>query len=232
MSALTSAAGLRFFGSGPEKPTTVSSRSDLLHMLRGNKIYLPDLASLFQHWPQSESKNLNALQAALPERAAQFSDSEEMHKVLCKTDAALFVAKWWPGASLEVGEVLVTLILWLFCWDDFLDNDHATDGQDIIAARLFYDESIAYVEYYLGLADQPSFPPSRVMSAFSEVGELMCSYHDIEQRKFVFNSFRDYMNSVLVEQARRLSPLLPTVLEYFDTRMGTSAVDITSFMNK
>lgn len=104
---------MSFFGKSPQGSTTISSRKDLLNKIRGQKIHFPDFAALFKHWPQSRSDHQAAWEAKVAAKAAEMSDSEDMREVLCKTDSPMFVTIWWPDASLEVGDALVTLILWV-----------------------------------------------------------------------------------------------------------------------
>lgn len=53
-----------------------------------------------------------------------------------------------------------------------------------------------------------------------------------DHRKILFREFEFFMETSEAEQRARLSPELPSTEAYMKTRMGTSAVNVTTFFNE
>lgn len=128
-------------------------------------------------------------------------------------------------------------------------------ASDFQAAQTFRKETIEYVRHCLGLDEGDCVtrepPESRIIAFFKVIGDASCRayglgiyftghydlIHDsnkryLEHRELLFRELEFFMKTSEVEQKRRLSPDLPSLEEYVETRMGTSAVNVTSFFNE
>ncbi|KAF4876890.1 Presilphiperfolan-8-beta-ol synthase [Colletotrichum siamense] len=192
-------------------------RQELLEQLRGQELRIPDLRLMFKHWPMDINTQLESIRASVPNRISSLTESAQKQRLLTKIDSGLFSSTWWPGATLADGDILSCLALWLFIWDDEVDAEVGDLSSDFQAAQTFRRETIEYVRHCLGLDEvgcvtrEP--PESKIIAFFKVIGDASCQAYGVEQK-------------------RRLSPDLPSVEEYVETRMGTSAVNITSFFNE
>ncbi|KAH0436035.1 terpene synthase metal-binding domain protein [Colletotrichum camelliae] len=196
---------------------------------------------------------LESIRASVPNRILSLTESAQKQRLLAKIDSGLFSSAWWPGATLAGGDILSCLALWLFIWDDDAEvGDLASDFQ---AAQIFRRETVEYVRHCLRL-DEVEYvtrepPESKIIAFFKVIGDAACEaygigmyfdghsdrLHDsdkryLEHREMLLRELEFFMKTSEVEQKRRLSRDLPSLEEYVETRMGTSAVNVTSFFNE
>ncbi|KAF5513373.1 Presilphiperfolan-8-beta-ol synthase [Colletotrichum fructicola] len=211
-------------------------RQELLEQLRGQELRIPDLRLMFKHWPMDINTQLESIRASVPNRISSLTESAQKQRLLTKIDSGLFSSTWWPGATLADGDILSCLALWLFIWDDEVDAEVGDLSSDFQAAQTFRRETIEYVRHCLGLNEvgcvtrEP--PESKIIAFFKVIGDASCQAYDVERRELLFRELEFFMKTSEVEQKRRLSPDLSSVEEYVETRMGTSAVNVTSFFNE
>ncbi|KAF4808338.1 Presilphiperfolan-8-beta-ol synthase [Colletotrichum siamense] len=200
-----------------EKPV----RQELLEQLKGQELRIPDLGLMFKYWPMDVNPKLESIRASVPNRISSLAESAQKQRLLTRIDSGLFSSTWWPGATLAGGDILSCLALWLFIWDDEVDAEVGGLASDFQAAQTFRKETIEYVRHCLGL-DEIEYvarePPEN--KTF------------LEHRELLLRELEFFMKTSEVEQKHRLSPDLPSLEEYLETRMGTSAVNVTSFFNE
>ncbi|KAF5528452.1 Presilphiperfolan-8-beta-ol synthase [Colletotrichum aenigma] len=196
-------------------------RQELLEQLRGQELRVPDLRLMFRHWPMNINTQLESIRASVPNRISSLTESDQKQRLLTKIDSGLFSSTWWPGATLADGDILSCLALWLFIWDDEVDAEVGYLSSDFQAAQTFRRETIEYIRHCLGLDEVGCITP-----------EPPENKRYLEHRELLFRELEFFMKTSEVEQKRRLSPDLPSIEEYVETRMGTSAVNATSFFNE
>ncbi|KAK2758475.1 terpene synthase metal-binding domain protein [Colletotrichum kahawae] len=196
-------------------------RQELLEHLRGQELRIPDLRLMFKHWPMDVNPKLESIRASVPNRILTLTESAQKQRLLAKIDSGLFSSAWWPGATLAGGDILSCLALWLFIWDDEVGAEVGDLASDFQAAQIFRRETVEYVRHCLRL-DEVEYitrePPE--------------NKRYLEHREMLLRELEFFMKTSEVEQKRRLSPDLPSLEEYVETRMGTSAVNVTSFFNE
>lgn len=114
-------------------------------------------------------------------------------------DFALFAATWWPNASFENLRTITHVVIWLFVWDDELDQAGGVLSTDLEAAAKYRAESVEFVEGCLGFCGKdgeaeggPPAPPSRIVESFGEcAGALRGEYDDGEFCRLVLTSLGD-----------------------------------------
>ena len=77
-------------------------------------------------------------------------DTRKLQK-LKQADFALFACYWWPQADLERASIAAFLIIWLFLWDDEIDDAAGSLTNNFEDSQSFRDETTRYVEQCLGL---------------------------------------------------------------------------------
>lgn len=79
-----------------------------------------------------------------PERAA----------ALIKGDYGLLSSMWWPRASAERLQTCTFWFLWLFTWDDEIDQSTSELFINLPNANQFRDESYHFARYALGVPNE------------------------------------------------------------------------------
>ena len=100
---------------------------------------------------------------------------------LRKADFALFACSWWPNADLPRLRIMAYLAIWLFLWDDEIDQTSGTLAGDFDAAQAWRSDTLNAVTYYLGLCEGPLKPSSRsrLIHSFKEIGEALSVYYSV-----------------------------------------------------
>ena len=68
------------------------------------------------------------------------------------------------------------LSIWLFLWDDEIDEATGSLNMDFEAAQVFRQETIDFIEYTLDLGTQevPPIPPNAIINSFRPVSDALC----------------------------------------------------------
>ncbi|KAK2595981.1 hypothetical protein N8I77_013493 [Diaporthe amygdali] len=106
---------------------------------------------------------------------------------------------------------------------------------DFEAAQTFRHETIKYIRYCLKLSEdevKSPVPPNEIIAFFKVIGDAACEVYDRNHREILLSEFQFFMDTSEAEQRIRLSSELPSTKEYTRTRMGTSAVNVTTFFNE
>jgi len=162
------------------------------------------------------------------EHVDSLSFSQEKQKHLLASDFGLFTALWWPDAPVEQLEVLAYLIIWLFTWDDEIDEPSGSFSEDFAAAESYRNDTLKFVGICLGLTPkEPGFvPKNHIVQSFDVIGAALRSSYDTTQCRRFYDEIAGLMAASQLEQDHRLSGNLPTLEEYWTFRLGTSAVYI------
>ncbi|KAI0967214.1 isoprenoid synthase domain-containing protein [Xylaria arbuscula] len=181
----------------PGELETRSTRDILLHRIKGRTIHLPRI--------DTEQVNpwLPILRRKVAKRLANLQFDPERQRHLEAADLAYFTALWWPDAELERLETLAYLVIWLFTWDDEIDQPTGLYTEDYAGAKSYRDDTLNFVAACLGFMPKDSIqlPLNDIIQSFDIIASQ-------------------------VEQKYRLMGILPTLKEYWNLRLGTSAVYI------
>lgn len=181
-----------------------------------------------------------------------YSTNTEALEKLKLADFGFFAALWWPEAPLKQLKILAFLVIWLFTWDDELDEPSGAFADDFEAAQRYRAETAGFVRYCLkvdnegannGTSRQCPTPVNAIVESFRSIGEGFCRYYDtgnidriVEVKICLTNSLRLDQRTRLCEEILRLvhmaqheqeyalSGQVPTVDQYWRFRLGTSAV--------
>ncbi|KAI1743355.1 hypothetical protein F4680DRAFT_445229 [Xylaria scruposa] len=109
----------------PPEPSSlhsnINTRADLISCIKGSRVRIPDLQSLFTHWPQYVHPQVGELEEYVQRTLESIfpgPEEEERLRKMKATEVALFAASWWAYAPFEMLCVATTLSIWLFVWDD------------------------------------------------------------------------------------------------------------------
>jgi len=207
-------------------------RDALFAALQGKEAHIPNLKPTLYGWRGVDiryvSPHLDAVRVKVDERLRNLGYTGKKLRALCGTDFALFAALWWPDASPEKLEVLAALSLWLFTWDDEIDEVTALYTNDFLAAQQYRDDTLRYVRQCLGLAtkEDENKPPTRnkIIRSFDVIGHALCHEYDAAQKTRFYDEIIRFISSTELEQRGRLEGVVPDLAEFWNFRLGTSAV--------
>ncbi|KAA6411299.1 MAG: hypothetical protein FRX48_04579 [Lasallia pustulata] len=203
------------------------SRQQLLHSLRGQSLVIPDLRTLFDHWPQGVNPEVERLREDVESRLEMLFPGSERLRKMKAADFGLLSASWWPYADYEALRISTYLNLWLFAWDDETDSpEYSEEVANVEKGALFRTETIQYLRQCLAEdVDSLTFETaSNIITNFKPVGEAVSRSCTPAQRESFLNELVYFVRMTKVEQRFQCSKEFPTVEEYLDCRLGTSAV--------
>jgi hypothetical protein len=107
-------------------------------------------------------------------------DPQKLEK-LKAADFALFASHWWPNAHFPELRILAFLSIWLFVWDDEIDETTGTLTDDYDASQEFRRQTIAYLEQCLELStcEEHLIPASAIIRSFRVIGDALCADYNM-----------------------------------------------------
>lgn len=108
-----------------------------------------------------------------------FADEAELAR-LKAADFALFGSSWWPQAGIEELRIVTFLAIWLFTWDDEIDEPTGFCTDDFKVAQAYRMETMAFVEHCLGLETSNVHPVATnpIIGSFRTIGERFCDAYN------------------------------------------------------
>ncbi|KAI9760260.1 MAG: hypothetical protein M4579_001774 [Chaenotheca gracillima] len=203
-------------------------RQQLLSNLKGQTVEVRDIQSRFPGWHRGVHPEYERMRPVLDEKLQSLVKNEKKLAKLRKADFALFGASWWPYTKYEDCITLTQLAIWLFIWDDEIEEDGGSLFEDFEGAQAFREKTLKFIESSLGLGSQEAqpTPTSPIINSFQEIADRLCERYTIEQRQRFMDQMSFFIEMSEVEQQVRMSGRIPTIKEYWDIRMGTSAVGV------
>ncbi|KAK5629884.1 hypothetical protein RRF57_005599 [Xylaria bambusicola] len=163
---------------------------------------------------------------------------------LIRGDYGLLSSLWWPRASLDRLRTCTFWFLWLFTWDDEIDQSTSELFINLPNANQFRDESYHFVRYALGVPNEETHkwdfdnkkPNRPLIRSLDIIGaELQKVYNKGKQISMIPSLLLFiyyYMDCQQREQGRKLTGVIPTPEQYWETRLGTSAVTSMLALNE
>ncbi|KAF4629893.1 hypothetical protein G7Y89_g8253 [Cudoniella acicularis] len=189
---------------------------------------ISDLLTIFEGWQRGCNPHWKSLVPIVNEKLESIITEPKKLEKLKTADFALFASCWWPQSDLSQLTILAFLSIWLFVWDDEIDESTGSLTDNLTAAQAFRAETVLFLEHCLGLStwEDSWHEPGPIISSFKPIGDAISSVYNIDQRRNFMKEIIFFMEMSEIEQRRRLSPELPTIGEYWECRMGTSAVGV------
>ncbi|KAK0617423.1 isoprenoid synthase domain-containing protein [Immersiella caudata] len=215
--------------------SSISSNSSLTE-LAGQTLHIPDLVPLFATWKQGVSPYYEQVKLFVDERLVSLIKDETVLRKVRKGDLALFTSCLLPDVEYEILEIAALYTVWVFLWDDIVDGseDPISEGKSIEGevekAERLRDASYSFIRFHLlgageGEVEPPK--PSPACGLFAEMARrlrLMC--REETQIMAFCASIEAYMEACVVEARWRVSRVLPSVKEFYEFRLQTSAVEM------
>ncbi|KAH0165971.1 hypothetical protein KCU67_g4510, partial [Aureobasidium melanogenum] len=214
-------------------------RTDLSKKLKSDSFYIPDLRSAYKDWPEDVNPHYPDLKEALTKRIEDLYPPRRA-AALIKGDYALLASMWWPRASTERLTSCTFFLLWLFTWDDDIDQSTSELFIDIDKANACRQECYHFLRYALGVGNEETAkynfdqtPPQRpIIRSVEVIGSELSKVYNEDQIMCFIEEIYYYMESQQREQRRKLTNTIPTPEQYWETRLGTSAATSTLALNE
>lgn len=131
-----------------------------------------------------------------------------------------------------------------------IDSELGDLALDFQAAQAFRQQTLNYARYCLKLSEDEVVPPNQIVAFFKVIGDVACEAYDLSRtpifvsihdrdwlteaghREILLREIEFFMETSEVEQRIRLSSKIPSPEDYMKFRMGTSAVNVTTFFNE
>ncbi|OLN95861.1 Presilphiperfolan-8-beta-ol synthase [Colletotrichum chlorophyti] len=200
----------------------------IVNSLRGTILHVPNLLDIFEGWPIKENYHYERITDIVE---GAFDRSSSLRAKYRKANYARFVSLYYPHPEWEQVQTLTLYIIWLFCWDDAIDQQGTGDlSNDLLRAKNHRDDTTRVLEHVLGLtrADQDEEPKlsdhSHVNAELKTIGYELKKVYTHEQRQTFMTQVRRYIENCHEEQTMRLHGTLPDIQSYNELRHGTAAV--------
>lgn len=214
---------------------TQNDSQSILAELRGQSIVLPDLNAIFLGWPKDVNPGLDRLRDDVDEWLTRTLSHNSKIKSLRGADFGYFGATWWPQASYDRLKTCTLVAVWLFAWDDEIDEDDGSLWDDSELSQPYRDETREYVRACLSLRGKLDHenigPTNATIIAFESIGMAIRDAYSYEQRLRFMDECNDFLEMSQREQVIRLRGV-PTMEEFWSYRLGSSAVYVTLAVNE
>jgi len=91
-------------------------------------------------------------------------------------DFALFGALWWPKANFHELKIVTSFSIWLFLWDDQLDEPTGDHAGSLEQGDKYRKETLQFIAACLGFASSDEEPPEAsepIIESFREIGQAL-----------------------------------------------------------
>ncbi|KAI0856987.1 terpenoid synthase [Xylaria cubensis] len=210
-----------------------TERENLINRIRGSHLMIPDLQALVSHWPHDIHPQINQLENHVQKVLESIFPERADESRLCKMKSSsipLFAASWWPYASFEVLCVATTLSIWLFAWDDETDSlEFSSLNGDMESASVFRNQTVEYIREIMNQdkhGRSSTITQNRIIRSFKPIGDAICSSSNKLQSQTFLEELIFFIKMCEEEQKVQMNGRFPSVEEYLQRRMGSSAVGV------
>ncbi|KAI1108736.1 terpenoid synthase [Nemania sp. NC0429] len=214
-------------------------RIEIVKQLRASSYYIPSFEPLFKEWPNAINPHYPQLKVSLDARIHKLYSPEKAAELI-RGDYGLFVCQWWPHVPLERLETCAGWVLWLFTWDDEIDQSTSDLYFSLSDSNNFRDESYHFIRYCLGVpteeTDKWEFekntPTRPIIHCVEELGEKLKQAYNRDQLMVFIDALGYYMSGQQEEQVLKLKGVVPTPEQYLQNRLGAGGVDFCLALNE
>ncbi|KAK1541811.1 hypothetical protein CPAR01_05198 [Colletotrichum paranaense] len=200
----------------------------IVKSLKGKTLHVPNLYGIFKGWPVKKTNpHYKRIIPIVEEAFDRLIKSPLLREKYREANYARFVSLYYPHPDWEQIQTLALYIIWLFCWDDAIDQQGSDDlSNDLLRAKTRHDNTIVVLEHVLGLGfDNGSLIEyDHANTELKAIGAQLQKAYTREQRQTFMTQMKRYMNNCHKEQAMRLQGDLPDLQAYSELRHGTAAV--------
>ncbi|KAJ7646599.1 isoprenoid synthase domain-containing protein [Roridomyces roridus] len=195
--------------------------------LNGKTLFIPSIPRIFATWPSASSRHERHLRQYVDVLLESVVQNPTKLAGMKQADFSNQIALWCPSAEWEQLMLVTAFTLWLWIWDDEVDEGITIVSRNGDEAREYYAQSREYMQQCLGLKVKPPGSNASIhpnMRLFSLVGDASCKSTDKIQRTRFYKELDHYMTMVEVEHELRVGGLIPDTGEYLKVRLGSAGV--------
>ncbi|KAK4201222.1 isoprenoid synthase domain-containing protein [Triangularia verruculosa] len=202
--------------------------------LKGQTLHLPSLNPVLANWPTEINPHYNVLKRKVAAKIKEWITDDHVRRKAEIIDLPLFSSLWYPYASLDRLETATWYSMWIFLWDDVIEESAAPSSGITDKVSWIHQQALRYMEYHLGLSSSTAepAPPTKYCTLFRHAAEPFRKASSLLQRRRLFEELKDYMDGCEVEQEFVRAGELPTLKEYWAHRLGTSSVHTYSALGE
>ncbi|KAL3300924.1 terpene synthase [Colletotrichum asianum] len=232
----------------------ISEAQEILGALRGEILHVPDLREIFKDWPVDANTNYKEIIPVVESAFDRLVRNPGLREKYRKANYARFTQqllteayfkRYYPHPNQNEIHTLALYIVWLFCWDDAIDQQGSDLSANLARAKTYRNDTICVLNEALGLSTASTNTHNttcdHVNAELITIGAELCKAYncggrihplygtlyadqDTEQRQTFMNQMRRYIENCDKEQSLRLRGTLPSMEAYKDLRHGTAAV--------
>lgn len=210
----------------------------LTKQLKGQTLRLPNLSGFYSQWPYEISPHFDHLKQTIESKIQEWiSPSDEPVRMKARrVDLPVFCATWYPRASLDRLETMAWYSMWLFLWDDVVEDSAipTAANTNTLKVEWLHEQALKYVAFHLGLsgeAEEP-LPPTKYCTLFRHAAAPLREACTVVERARFYAALQEYMECCEVESGYVRRGELPSTGEYWKHRLGTSSVNTYSALGE
>ncbi|KAK0514934.1 hypothetical protein JMJ35_002313 [Cladonia borealis] len=213
-----------------QKPEPSQSFDRLLNSLRGHTVEIHNLDKVYVGYPEGTGPDLERLRRACDEKLETLALNKARLNRLKRADFGLSASMWWPNAKFDNVVVAMFLIIWIFTWDDDLDEKGGSVYDNFEAAETRRKETLEYLRCCLGSKKPESYtkPTSPLILSFKPIGDSLRKGFTTDQCQRLLKNLEAYIEGSRIEQDLRMKATIPTIDKFWNYRLQTSAVYATT----
>ncbi|KAL9637144.1 MAG: hypothetical protein Q9204_001988, partial [Flavoplaca sp. TL-2023a] len=211
----------------------LNERFEIVELLRGQHIEIPNFHHLFEQWPEATSVQLDALRTDVDSTLDKLFPPGQRRSKLKAADPALFGSMWWPYASLERLCIATYLSIWLFAWDDESDSPEFSElSLNLPEAQAFRATTVERVRTCLALDHNTPYQridatlteaQNSIIEQFVPVGHALVKHYTLDQRHALMQEIDWYVLDVRLPEHVMLNPAMRRLWDETNIIISTQA---------
>ncbi|TAQ88585.1 hypothetical protein B7494_g3094 [Chlorociboria aeruginascens] len=177
----------------------MEDRKQLLDSIRGQRVLIPNLRPLFSSWGNQINPNYQKLIPVVNQKLESLVQNEKRLKKLKTADFALFASSWWPTAQFNELQIVTFLAIWLFLWDDELDEPTGVHSDNFQAAQAYRKETLEFIRRSLGIGLETTSPIANpIFKSFSNAAGQLLTVYNRSKKLLVMGSLEHSLISTTI----------------------------------
>ncbi|CZR62301.1 uncharacterized protein PAC_12198 [Phialocephala subalpina] len=150
----------------------LEQRKQLLNSIRGQTVLMPDMRPTYENYTQL-NPNYHAMIPVVDRLLESLVSNEKKLAKLKNADFALFGSTWPPKAGFNELRIVTFLAIWLFLWDDELDEPTGQHSNSFESTQKYRKETVRFIRSTMRLPEkslQWQDQPTGIFQFFSLYG--------------------------------------------------------------
>ncbi|KAF0326778.1 pristinol synthase [Colletotrichum asianum] len=207
------------------------TRSSMLAQLHGQRIRIPDLGKMMEHWTKEMNPHANTAESKVTSIIENHAINESVQARLTKAKLADQLAGWYPFATCDTMTALTSFQVWMFIIDDLLDQYSLPQRFDYAALQILLADCRDFIQQSLGLSqkcdnDGYEYRDHDAVTSFKEyAGAVMKTFGDNHAyRSRIAREAIATLDGYRHEAMNRHQGRVPSLEEYLGYRAASSCI--------